>query len=410
MDFPTQNDLVRIFKDELLAQNGRLTSDVADRDGTDVNILANGTGAMADEVVGQLVDVESGLFLDSATGKKLDRFVFDRFGLTRKPAAPALGSVQFSTTAANPSPFTIASGTVLSTSDGVQFATTAAALFPASTTGPIIVPVRSVLAGLDQQAASGTITSIVSTISGQPADLVVTNSLATSGAADAESDTDLRNRARRFWVTARRGTLSAVEQGALTVPGVQSAKAIEVYDTSGRPARLVQLVVADQFTDALVKLNVNPPAYETQSQQLAVQVFQSLDDFRPAGTFVQVIVAQVVLLPVTLELKFNAGADVDLTALIARAVVSAYAATLQPGATFSRDAVLALLRQIPGLYFTGEEVASPDGDVIPRALQVIRVPMRMATACALQGDNPVVLAGTTNPDAFIIRGLLGPGA
>src|SRR5262249_11491036 len=143
MDFPTQNDLVRTYKDEVLAQNGKLTSDAVDRDGTDLNILANATGAMADEVVGQLVDVEAGLFLDSAKGKKLDRYVFDRYGIPRKAAAPALGSVEFTTTAVNPTPFTIPAGTLLSTSDGVQYATTGAALFASGTTGPLVVAVRS---------------------------------------------------------------------------------------------------------------------------------------------------------------------------------------------------------------------------------------------------------------------------
>ncbi len=404
MDFPTQPDLVLIWKSELLAKNGKLTLDIAERDGTDVNILANATGAMADEVVGKLVDVESGLYLDSAVGQKLDRLVFDRFGLSRKQAAPALGTVAFTATRKTlQTAFSIPDGTLLSTSDGIQFITVGIALFPASSTGPVYVVVRSVLAGLDQTADENTITSIVSPIAGAPSDLVVTNPLATSGASDAESDPDLRNRARSFWVNARRGTLGAVEQGALAVQGVQRASAIEVYDTSGRPARLVQLVVASQFTDVLVKLGVDPPAYATQSQQLAAQVFAGLDEWRPAGTFVQVIVAQVVLLPVTLNLKFAATANPDLAASIARALVAAYSNTLSPGQIWSVREILALLRNVPGLYYTGQEILSPEGDVIPKPLQVIRTPMRLATAVAIQGELPIPLLATANPDAFVQR-------
>lgn len=400
-DFPSISDLSRIFEDEVLAGNGKLTVDAARRDGADLNIIAFACVAMADEVVGQMIDVESGLYLDSAVGQKLDRWVFDRYGLVRKAAAPALGSVNFSTTVANAAPFTIPSGTVVGTASGIQFSTISATVFLAGITGPLVVPVRSLLAGLDQTAAIGEINSIGSGIPGQPADLAVTNSLATSGAADAETDTSLRNRARQFFVTARRGTLKAIEQGATAVPGVESAKAIEVYDTSGRPARLVQLIIADQYTDALALLDVNPPAYQAKSQQLAAAVFSSLDDVRAGGIYVQVIVGQVVLLPVTLNLKFVAGANIDLTATIARAVVSTYVSTLPAGTAFSVATALSFLKNVPGLFYTGQEIQSPEGDVIPKAVQVLRTSFNLVTAQAVQGSDPVVLTATANPDAFI---------
>lgn len=401
MDFPTQPELVRIFQDELLAQNGDLTLEAAQRPGTDLNLISNAAGAMGDEVVSQLVGVEAGLYLSSAKGAKLDRYLFDRYGQTRKQASPARGTVEFRTTASNPAPFTIPGDTVLSTADGTQYATAAAALFPLASTGPVLVPVRSLLAGLNQQAARDTVTSIVSSIPGQPNDLRVTNTLATSGADDAEGDEDYRDRGRNFFSTARRGTKASIEQGALAVPGVRSATAVEVLDLLGRPARLVQLVVSDPFTDALVLLDQNPPAYQAQSQQLAAVVFAALDDYRPVGTFVQVIVGAVVLLPVTLNLKFNAGADPDLTALICRATVAAYTNTIRPGQAFSRAAVLQFLGAVPGLFFTGDEIQSPAGDVVPKTLQVLRTSLNLVTATAVQGSVP--LAATANPDAFVLR-------
>ncbi len=207
-DFPTRNDLFQIAADQALVLNGSLSPDVVNRQGSDANILLAGASAIGEEVVGQVVDVESALYLDSASGSALDRLVFDRYGLLRKPAAPAVGTVQFSTATVNPAPFNIAPGTLLATAAGVQFIVTANALFPASTVGPITVNVQSTLAGFDQQASIGTITSIVSSITGAPDGLTVTNTLATAGAADAESDPSLRNRAQQFFVTARRGTKS----------------------------------------------------------------------------------------------------------------------------------------------------------------------------------------------------------
>lgn len=177
-DFPNQNDLFRIERDEILIRNSRLSRESVEREGTDVNILLAASAAAADEVVGQLTDVCAGNFLDAASGQSLDRLVFDRYGLTRKPAAPSLGSVEFSTTVNNPSAFTIPAGAIVQTTDGIQFQVTSSTTFPSGTTGPIIVPVRSILAGIGQQAAIGTITNIVSPIVGQPTDLAVNNSLA----------------------------------------------------------------------------------------------------------------------------------------------------------------------------------------------------------------------------------------
>ena len=70
--------------------------------------------AVGDEVIGQLIDVIAGAFLDSARGEALDRLVFDRYGLLRKQAASSLGTVNFITTTPTASSFTIPEGTVVS--------------------------------------------------------------------------------------------------------------------------------------------------------------------------------------------------------------------------------------------------------------------------------------------------------
>ena len=98
------------------------------------------------------------------------------------------------------------------------------------------------LAGLNQQVKAETITSIIDFPSGGPADLVVTNAAATFGAANEETDITLRARARAFWSTARRGTLSAIKQGALAVPGIETASCFELVDpNTGYPDYLVEL-------------------------------------------------------------------------------------------------------------------------------------------------------------------------
>lgn len=386
--------------------SAQLTRDAVERDGSDVNLLINAGVAMAEECIGQLQYVEAGLFLGSADEDQLPKLAFDTYGIVKKPAAPALGTAVFRTLAANPSTFTIPANTVLQTGDGTQYLTLIATSFAAGSTGPLFVPIRSQLAGADQQAKIGTITNIVTGIAGAPSDLQVTNELATAGAADEESPKELTDRCRRFFLSVRKGTTGAIEAQALGVPGVVRATAIEALDTSGRAARIVQLVVSDAFTDALAALNLTDPTYQTQSQTLAQQVFAALSDVRAGGIFVHVIVGQVVLLPITLSLTFAAGVPTDTTALAARARIVNFVNELSPGVAFDRTKALEALRAVNGLIITGNEIANPAGNVVPRSVQVLRTSLGLVNATAVQTDQPVAL--TTNPDQFLFQNLPVP--
>lgn len=371
-DLPTFDELFRVARDEIVAKNVKLTAAAVDRDGTDVNALVAAIAAAADQVTQQLAATAASLFLDSAEGDDLDKLVFDRFGLTRLAASVAQGTVDFTTTAAAPAAFNIPVGTLLSTADGIQFETVVATTYPLGSTGPVQIPVRSILAGLDQQAGAGTITSIVNSISGAPSDLVVTNGFATFGAGDAEDDAHLRERARTFFITARRGTLAAIEAGALTVAGVRSARAYERIEGEERPYGYVTLVVTDEYTSGLANLTAEVPTYETQSNAVRAAVFAALDEYRPAGTYVEVLVAQVVLQPITLGLAYQAGFDVATVNQQVRTSVSEYVNALSPGETLVEATLLNRIQAVPGLTVTGSELISPTGDVVPTPLQVLR--------------------------------------
>lgn len=367
----------------------------------DANILVASASAVGDQVVGQLAAVEAGTFLDSAKGPALDRLVFDRYGLVRKPASASVGTVQFRTTAPAPTTFTIPVGVRLQTPDGVQFVTSESVIFLAATTGPVSCAVRSVLAGGSQNVKAGVLTSITTVITSQPTDLTVTNPFATSGGDDSEDDESLRDRARRFFSTVRRGTLGALEEAALGVAGVRKAAAFEIVDALGRPARVVQLVVTDSFTEQFIDFDSLPPRYQVQSQLLSTAVFNALSDVRPAGTFVQVLVANVSLQSFQLALSFNAGADVNSAALQARAAIVSYTNALPPGAPIVLTNAEAVLANVPGLSRTGNSIISPAGNVVPSATQVLRTSLGLVTAVAAQTDNPIITG--TNPDAFLLN-------
>lgn len=402
MDLPTWTDLFRIGRDEVLTRNSSLSRDAVEREGMDANAMVAAGAAMGDECLNQLAYLVASVFLDSALKDALDRLVFDRYGLVRKSASASVGSVQFLTPTASATTFTIPQGVVVQTTSGVQFITTESAIFAIGTEGPLTVAVRSALAGAGQNAKVGAITSIVSQISGAPGTLTVSNQFATAGDADAEEDDDLRDRARKFFVAARKGTLPALEAAALNVGGVKKAAAFEVLDGLGRPARLVQLVVTDAFTQQFADLSVVPPGYPTQSQLLATNVFNGLSDTRAAGIFVAVYVANVILQPIQLALAFVAGADVSTVALMARAAAANYLNALAPGKPLVVEDLQAALKLVSGLSYTGKEVVLPAGNVVPKPLQVLRTTLGLVSAVASQTDQPLITGN--NPDSFVLAG------
>lgn len=401
-DFPTANDLFREARDEALLRNSKVSRDAVERRGSDANILLAGIATVGDQVVGQVAQLSAESFLNSAVGTALDRLVFDRYGLVRKPPAASLGTVIFATTVAAPTTFTIPAGIRLQTADGIQFLTTESSIFVAGSVGPLAVAARSVLAGPSQNVRAGEITSILTAIQSQPTDLTVTNPFATAGADDVEGDPSLKDRARRFFTTARRGTLGAIEAAALAVPGVRAATAFEAIDALGRPARFVQLVVADSFTEQFAQYDTIPPRYEVQSQLLATTVFNALSDVRPGGMFVQVFVANVILQPLQLALTFNAGADVNSAALQARSTLVSYVNGLAPGADFVLENALAAIQSVPGLAPSGNAIISPAGNIAVKPLQALRTSLGLVAAVAAQTNQPIITG--SNPDAYILAG------
>lgn len=381
MDFPKASELFRVFRDEAVSRSRKLTVNAVDRDGTDSNIMGYSAAVVGEAVIGQLASTEEAFWLDSALDEKLDKYAWDRYQMTRKPAAPAFVNLVFSTTAPAGSAFAIPPGTRASTSDGKEFQTVVGVTFPMGSTGPITALARSTLAGIDQNVGSGTVDSLTSQVTGSPTDLAVTNTDAAAGGDNVEDNDAFKTRIRRFWVAARRGTKGAIETGALAVPGVVRAVCFEGLQSFGYPSRALTLVIADQFTDALVRQNVQVPAYDTKSQALAAVVFAQLGEYRAYGIPVNVVVSQVRLLSVVLRLRFQASvANTDALALYARTQIVEHINELRPGDLFDPADAVKLLASIPGLDVFGDEIASPVGQVIPTSpYQVLRTTLAMVT-------------------------------
>jgi len=372
-DLPTFKDLRRIGQTEALVRNPRLSLDELNRVGSDLDNIISAGAAMADEVVGQLASLRADLFVGTARGAALDRLITDRYpDLLRKQAAPSFGYETFYFNPAVVSAFTIPEGVVLSTADGVQFITATSTSVPIGTTS-IQVPIRSVLAGASQKATAGKIVNLTTTISGAPAaGMTVSNVSATFGGEDRETDLDYAVRYRLHYLAARRATLGAIEQALLSVAGIVKVTVFENLDTLGRPIGYIQAVVADSYTEQFVTSSSVPATYASQLANLRTQLDQLLREWRAAGVGVVVVFAQVVIQPIRLSLSYVAGADEDaVRALVITSLVQ-MVNNLQPGAILTTDSIRDVLRRTSGIYYTGGEILSPIGNVVPLPGQVLR--------------------------------------
>lgn len=365
-DLPTREDYFQIGAQELIRRsanrppNQRIAREAIFTEGTDINILMAVCSAMADEATRHLALRDAALFLDSSEDEDLDRLVADRFSpeIVRKQPSQALVTLVFSRPIP-PSPGALVAypvATRLRTATGVEFETTSPVVFPVNGTGPISATARARQAGPTGNVAPGTITQFVSP--NLDAAVVVTNPAIASGGALLESDDALRERARRFFASARRGTLGAIEFGALTVSGVVSATAFEEVDGSGRPTGVVSVYIADANGQA--------------NQQLADLVRDALREYRAAGVIVDVLTTQPLPTDISYVVPFAAGTDTLAAAQQLRELTVATVNALAPGEVLPLSLLDSVARSVPGAIVLQGSVQLPAGDLVPAFNQVIK--------------------------------------
>lgn len=361
MDLPTRLDLFAIGRKYVVERAKRIDPKKVDEQGSDANVFVGSTSMVAWEVIKQSAFAASNLMLDTVEDDDaLDRLAWDRYQMRRKGASPALGAVRFFRTSGAIAG-SVPAGAILKTLGGVEYITTTQANF---IVGDLVssANVRAVLAGKTSQVGANQIRTIAKAGDSPLFDpsLQVTNDDPTSGGEERELLDDFRERVRRFWRTAQRGTLAAIEEGALSVPGVASAQAVELFNDTGEEARVVLLYIADSSGIA--------------SQAQANAVTQQLDEFRAAG--IPVIVATSVPQIVTIKLRLAFAARVDTDAL-AQQVVAAVAAFVNSLSvnevlrTSDLQSVLVRFRN-DGLVVPAGAIVEPLGDVVPDPGRTIR--------------------------------------
>lgn len=156
--------------------------------------------------------------IENLAGNELVQRIYQRTGMTRKPATYAVGSVKAKGTGS------IKAGDLFQTESGVQFM----AAVSLTVTGEADVTVRAAVAGAEGNVPANTIKYMPISISGITS---VENLDPTSGGYDAESDEDLLQRYyERIKTPPTSGNKSQYKVWAKEVTGVGDARVIPLWN------------------------------------------------------------------------------------------------------------------------------------------------------------------------------------
>lgn len=243
-------------------------------------------------------------FTDTTYGPYLDERA-NEYGLTRKPATVATGSLTFS----GPSGTVIPIGTRASTGGAtpVYFLTTAAGTIGGG--GSVTVAAEAQVAGAAGNVSIGAINTVTGNLVGI---VTVTNAANFEGGSDTETDDALRARIlERASRPAASGNANHYRQWALEVPGISDAKVYPVWDGPGT----VKVVLLDDDKTAPDPTTVTEAADYIESQ-------------RPIGATVTVVGATEVAINVSATVTLAPGADINEVEAQITAGVTEYLASL----------------------------------------------------------------------------------
>lgn len=358
MAAPTWQDLFNTAKAEAISRRPSLSV----RPGDISDMFMAGGAAMADRAIGFSAEEFNALFLDGARGDKLTKLAADRYGVEREDAQKAIGAVTFNRAGANATSQSFPIGTVVATERDargveVRYLTTAAASWAASENGLKTVTTEAEVAGVAGNVAADSVTRIIST---PPAGgtYTITDSDATAGGSPDETDEELRERCRGIASTRERGTLKALEIGALQVPIVRRATAIE--DTSGLVIVYVTDAAGGSTGDTVL---VTPTVVDdgTMTKKVAVELIE----WRAAGAVVTVTGGILQLVDITLQLTVRLGVDVNALIAKIQGALPVQIARLAIGQVLFRDYIQAAVRAVDPDNVIGVGVISPPVDVAP---------------------------------------------
>lgn len=285
-------------------------------EGTPLVLIGKPYVALLDEVYYALDRILEQRDVRTATGTYLDSIGYE-VGLTRIPAVAASGTVTFGRATAAPQDYLIPTGTEVSTvpdSTGtyVSFLTTAPVTLGTGDT-TVDAAVSAVVAGTGGNLAAGTVTNIVTAVTGIE---TVTNAAPMTSGVDAESDTAFRARViYRMQNPIEGGTATDFKNWALELAGTSSAAVLEGYRTGAS-------------IDVLFLFNQGIP---TTPQRDAMQVWLDSKKFITADLYVRIPTPYTVDVTATIT-EYATGYTPSAVRTAVAAALTAFVPTIELGA------------------------------------------------------------------------------
>jgi uncharacterized phage protein gp47/JayE len=246
-----------------------------------LGVIARSLAGASHELHGHLDYIARQVIIDTADGELLERWA-NVWGVRRKPAEFAVGSVTFTGTPGSDIPV----GTILQRQDGARFDTTAAGRIPSG--GSVTVAVRAEEAGSAGNTAAAITLTMQQPISGVQVS-AATAAGGISAGSDAEADEPLRERLlSRIQEPPQGGAAADYVNWALEVPGVTRAW---VYPQEMGLGTVTVRFVRDDDEDII------PDETEVQ----AVQDY--IDARRPVTADLYVVAPTPVPLDMTIQLE-----------------------------------------------------------------------------------------------------------
>lgn len=321
--------------------------------GSIAQAMMHGAAAMGDACVRYSAQLFRQTFLDGATGEALAALVNDRYSLQKILKTRAVVTVEFSRTDGTKVGAIDAGTTVATAVDAsgneVRFTTDAAIAVGGGVLGPLAITATATEPGRGGNADAGAVTRILDQLFD---DFTVTNPAEAAGGNDAETDPELRQRARQFFQTRARGTKAAIAFGAREVEEVRLARV--TVDALG----LITVTVSD--------------ADGGSTPQMIADVEANLVNYVAAGDVFTVVGGTPLVQDVTAVLTLAAGADIDVLRPPVQQAMRARIDGLDPGETLYLDQLTAAAIAVDPVGIRAVAFSEPTSDVTPAVGQVIR--------------------------------------
>lgn len=291
--------------------------------GSVVRTIAESIGLEIARLYAQLEAVYHSGYVDTAAGASLENVVA-LLGIERVTAGRATGEVEFLRAPGTPGVITIPAGTRILTVDGeVEYETIdAVTMAPAQTR----IRVRARDLESNDPVAADTLTVLPVPIAGIQR---VSNPAPTALATSAESDAELRTRAKHFLHGSERATLGALRQAI--VRQQITAEVEEVADTPG-----------------LIRVT---PHVDAMTPELDQRLRTAIEESRPAGVRVELVGSQAPR-RIDLEMRLTTVAglpeqDIRGAQRAVRAQIEEYFARLPVGEAGSINRLVGLVLGVP---------------------------------------------------------------